>query len=65
MSDTPLSDAYLRPCFICKLHGPCPHREPLVELAYIYARSLPERRPPARENRRVRKDRAKPQLGGM
>jgi hypothetical protein len=45
-----LHDAYLRPCFICRISGPCPHREPQVELAYFYARSLPERRPPQIEH---------------
>ena len=53
MTDTTLWDqiqrAYeLRPCFACGKIGPCVHREPAVELAYILAERA---KPPARETR--------------
>ena len=42
-----LLNAYLRPCFVCRREGPCPHREPAVELAYLHAAPMPARRLPA------------------
>lgn len=44
-----LREAFRRPCWICRREGQCAHREPEVELAYLYAQPLPIRRPPGRE----------------
>jgi hypothetical protein len=45
-----LLDAYqVRPCAVCRGIGPCLHREPEVELAYLAAERIATRKPPGRE----------------
>lgn len=53
-SDLLLLAYRVRPCYQCGVIGPCVHREPEVELAYIEAERFKLRMPITRETRRAK-----------
>lgn len=44
--------SYLRPCFVCKRQGWCPHREPEVEYAIFSQRTMRKEPGVEQENQR-------------